>query len=397
MAIGDRALVSGTNFVVTIIVAKSVGVAQYGSFVLLSTVLLFSTGIQSALILNPMRVLAVSNDHAEEQRDTVNQAHLQIRLCLLLSLVVLAGGYFTDIPIALLSIFVVAVTLLQIQEFVRSTFLIRGNFSALLQLDGTSLTIRLGIVASAAIAGILDLRVAFAAMAVSFLFGVRFLCANLLGEASKSIRRVSVENWTHARWLLLETLLYSISVQAYLFIAARELGAEAAGGIGAIQNIFNAANVIQLGLIGYYTPALRRLWLRDAKTTWIQIVVRLALLLVSIMGFLTISLYWAGEEILEVIYKPEFAKYKSVVPLLGAFYCLGSINTVLNMAFRTADKPEIGFRAKLLSSIVALLAGIPLVQKFGIEGAASGLAITQIIWAIAYAISLSNLNIRTRS
>jgi O-antigen/teichoic acid export membrane protein len=53
----DQALVSGSNFVLGILLARYLGVAGYGQFALLWLIVLFFSSLQLAYIISPMLTL----------------------------------------------------------------------------------------------------------------------------------------------------------------------------------------------------------------------------------------------------------------------------------------------------------------------------------------------------
>ena len=57
--LSDQALISATNFATMVLLARALGPASFGSFVLVYTVLLFATELQGALVTQAHNVLGV--------------------------------------------------------------------------------------------------------------------------------------------------------------------------------------------------------------------------------------------------------------------------------------------------------------------------------------------------
>jgi len=66
-AISDQALVSGTNFLTNVIVARSLGISQFGIFALAWTAMLFFYSLQMALISAPMMSLGPKTPPADRR------------------------------------------------------------------------------------------------------------------------------------------------------------------------------------------------------------------------------------------------------------------------------------------------------------------------------------------
>ena len=82
-AIADQVLISGTNFVTMILLARGLNsAAAFGAFVLVHSILLFSNSIQSALVTQPHNVLGVSRHGADYVRYTSTSAVNQLAIVL---------------------------------------------------------------------------------------------------------------------------------------------------------------------------------------------------------------------------------------------------------------------------------------------------------------------------
>jgi len=93
LVLADQAMVSGVNFLVGILLARLLGVAEYGRFVLAFSAVLFLNSIQMSLILSPMMVLDEKKDQ-DEQPAYFGAVLLQQFCCALFSVILILGGGF---------------------------------------------------------------------------------------------------------------------------------------------------------------------------------------------------------------------------------------------------------------------------------------------------------------
>ena len=85
-ALADQFLISGTNFLTMILVARGLkSVSDFGVFVLVYSILLFSNSIQMALITQPHNVLGESRRGTDYVRYTASTAFNQLVLVLVLA------------------------------------------------------------------------------------------------------------------------------------------------------------------------------------------------------------------------------------------------------------------------------------------------------------------------
>src|SRR5689334_22285887 len=82
-ALSDQVLISGTNFVTMILVARGLGSpAEFGVFTLVYSALLFANLLQTSLVTQPLNVLGTARDGADYARYTTSTAISQFLLVL---------------------------------------------------------------------------------------------------------------------------------------------------------------------------------------------------------------------------------------------------------------------------------------------------------------------------
>src|SRR5215211_1544004 len=130
----DQGILSATNFITLVLLARSVSPAAFGLFTVVYTGFLIAGSIQGALITQPHNVLAATLEGREYVRYTTSAATMQLTLTGVLALVAVAlAAYFrtTDMQVAAL-LLAVAPTIVgwQMQEFVRRVLYTEGRMPA---------------------------------------------------------------------------------------------------------------------------------------------------------------------------------------------------------------------------------------------------------------------------
>jgi len=197
---------------------------------------------------------------------------------------------------------------------------------------------------------------------------------------------VLAENWNYGKWLLLETVSFSISSQIYLYLVAYWIDRQSAGAFNAVQNMLNTVNVLLIGIMSYTLPLARMRLIEGYYAIWRRLLLKVGTLLSSVT-FATVAIISIfSKYLLTLLYKPFYSDYSYLTYILALYYILMAVNTVFSTAFQTTNNPKIGFVAKFCSSIITLVLSYPLIMNLGITGAAIGLVLTQGIWFLVYMI-----------
>jgi O-antigen/teichoic acid export membrane protein len=161
---------------------------------------------------------------------------------------------------------------------------------------------------------------------------------------------------------------------------------QSAGALNAAQNLLNVVNVLLLGVISFAIPTARRKLIEFGYAVWRRWLLQVGFILVSISASVAVTMATFAKPLLAFVYTPFYAEYAFLMPVLAVYYCLLAANMVLSAAFNTARLPHVGFVAKSISAVLTLVISYPLLQKWGVMGAAVGLSATQAFWTLIYLI-----------
>jgi len=138
----DQALISASNFITTVVLARTLDPTDFGAFTLAYVVIMFTTSLQSALVTQPHNVLGTTYDGTAYRRYTTNTALSQFCLTVILVLIALpcavvarhAGWGIAPLLFPLIP----AVAAWQLQEFVRRVFYTERRLKAAFMNDFVS-------------------------------------------------------------------------------------------------------------------------------------------------------------------------------------------------------------------------------------------------------------------
>lgn len=388
LSIVDQGIVSLSNFLTGVFVARAVGVNEFGVYSLLYVSLMVLGGIQNALITGPIRVLGIRTpEHIEK-----GYFHAQLKLQLLLSCVLSIGVgcvilFISPINRPILSVFLVSLFFFQLQEFSRITNLTKFALWRLLFLDLLTHGLRLlalGLLSTyMALTAINTFWIIALTCAIGFMFNSMFQKRT---QQTLPLGEVATENWKYGRWILFEAIIFTISTQAYVYMMALWVDTQSAGALNAIVSLLNVVNIFQLGIMSFAIPRARLKLITYGYNAWKRWLLQVGLVLMigTVISMAFVAIF--AKPLLMNLYTPFFGTYAYLIPLLAVSYVLAAANTVLNAAFLTAQLPRVGFIAKLASGVLTLFLAYPIINRWGISGAVMGLVGTAASWTFVYLV-----------
>jgi O-antigen/teichoic acid export membrane protein len=388
LSVVDQALVSGGNFITGLLLGRYVAPEEFGAFVLAWTTMMIVMSIQNALFFTPMSVIGAQKDDVEGPQYFGSIFLVQVITGALLCLsIALVGFIFQAVNVIpnrytslLFVVFFSGIFLLS-QEFYRRLLLIKLDLRGALFNDVITNLLRISGILYLLRTGSLDAGNSLLVVGMTSSIGcvaghvrIKHLMKITLPRIGKDFR----ESWGFGKWVLAEMLPHTLSIQGYTYLTALLIGSAATAALGASQNILNATNVLIMAYANIATPVAAKRYAQGAKALS-QFMLKTGLLsAIPILGFYAITILFS-EDVLILVYNQNYAGYGPLLATCSIYFILSFFNRVLQIFFYAKRRPEIGFISKSASLIVMLLLSYPLIEHYGVYGAASGTVISQVI------------------
>jgi O-antigen/teichoic acid export membrane protein len=323
-AVADQVLVSGSNFLTGIILARLLGPAAFGVFVLLQAVMQYVNAFQVSLIFSPMLSNAPQMEEAQRTRYLRGVLALQLVLSALLAAAVYAlgtlGGLVSSAaalrPPTVLAL-TAAVFTFQLQDWLRRYYFVHQNSRAACLNDVVSYG---GQIVLLVVCALFDDD--FGLTDVFWVMAITSFLAFVLGYAASrapvrpafgDARMVLRDGWRTGRDYFIAWQLQWSGTQGVLLVGAGLLGAQAAGGVRAAQNIIGPINILFQAMENVVPVAAARHYKEgglDSLTAylWRNTAWGSALLLPVMLG-----LSLAAEPLTRLAYGAAYAGYASLV------------------------------------------------------------------------------------
>jgi O-antigen/teichoic acid export membrane protein len=385
----DQGLISGSNFVLSIVLARCLHPVHYGAYALAFSMLSLLSMMDQAVVLEPMSVFGGSKYRSGLRRYVGHLLRLQtaaagacVGLLLIGALGVYAARYSSELGLALcgagfatFSVLLLAFTRRALYLEYRSKTAAGGAilycallFAALLLLYRTGwlspFTAFLGISAAALAASILLLVCIRPTLRRSGV-GPELAVAN--------------EHWCYGRWALGSAVLTWISWNVWYTIAGGVSGLAATGTLKALLNL--AMPVIQS------CAALSLLVLpRTAQVAhaegWPGAKRQAAV--VGSLFTAGATLYWivvlmCRGPLITFLYSGRYGDIGNCLPWLAVASIATSTVVGPVSALRALERPSTVCLTFFISSFAALAVGIPATRAYGVGGAIAGIVICSLL------------------
>lgn len=385
-AIADQMLISGTNFVTMILMARGLeSAADFGVFVLVYSILLFSNSLQMALVTQPHNVLGVSRIGRDYVRYTSSTAFNQLGLVLVLATLVLVAWVISkyigwqDAPMLL----AMAPTIIawQLQEFMRRVLYTERRTSIAFALDvvsygGQALAIS-ALWWNNRLTGSAALYAITAASTISILIGFWKLRSSL---ALQYDLQVTKENWHFGKWLAGGYLIGNwLSSQLLVFLAAGLLGTWAAGILRAIHTVFGPMRILAQAFSATLPTKLAKTLQSEGPTGFGREVARAFLVVIPLFGVYCILVALLSGQILTFAFGNAYAGYEGVLVLYSFSAFVSYLTIVFSANLRATRRTRSIFMCELCATLVVVPVSGLLIPILGLYGVVFGMIFTDLL------------------
>jgi len=382
----DQLIFSGSNFVLTFVLARKLGIADFGLFssVLLATYLL--VGICNSVLVQPFQI-SVAKKFTNKSLGFVLQS-LLVLLGVFASLMFLVkllpfssiGFYKTHF----LSIVTFSSAYI-LQDFLRKILLALDRVKLVLMIDCIFLIVfpviwfqeDLDLKQSLFVIGIVN--------GIASLPGAWFCIKN--SKFSFKNKELFNYHFKEGKWLFSASVLQWFSGNFFTLVAGVYLGINALGALRLVQSFFGIINVILQTVENYYLPKTAKLYFQnkteEKKELYLNMLKGMMVLATVITGFFMFS-----DSIMVLIGGEKYEQYGFVVKLVSVLYFVILYSYPVRISIRVMEQNKAFFVGYCISFVFSV-ASFHFLLKYGaLYGAVAGLLINQIVMIVYWKILL---------
>jgi O-antigen/teichoic acid export membrane protein len=388
-AVLDQGLISGSNFLLTILLARWLAPEQYGAYALSFAIFVFFSFLQQGLYLEPMSVFGPSI-YRNSQRDYLGTliwlqgapAGAAIALGLLVIAIFLHNdaGFF---QMALLGMAFSAPCVL-LYWFSRRAFYLQLRPGS--AVGGALLYCGILLIGVWFLFrnGLLSPFIAFVAMGVAALTTSVWQLWHLRPILFKSkntleLWEVGRRHWNYGRWAILGSLFIWIPWSVYYPVVAHFSGLAEVANLRALLNLTLPVTQTLSAFTLLFLPHASHVGEQEcwagAKALALKITAFFAV--GAVVYWLPVCLFRAP--LLRFLYAGHYSEIARLVPWIGFASILSGVALGPTIAFRAMRSPSTVSFFYFVSSAVSLAFGIPATRLYGIPGAVACLLLSNFV------------------
>lgn len=379
--LADQVVVSAAAFATNLLLAKALGLQQFGIFSLVGLIQFFCLSISMGITTQVYQVVYPTKSIEEQKKYTTNLFYILL-VCLIgfLALGILFFAttqfYFYEYKATILvSIF--STLLFLLQDFIRKVLLTQLLFKKAFIIDVITNIAQLGILLILWIMNLLTLNIAIV------IVGATFIPSIILGlfwiKPTKLVKRDLLQIWreqkTKTGWLLMSNLLQWGTGYFFVIAASWWVGAAALGALRLAQYIFGLLNVVLQAFENYVLPKASASSSNN-PSAYLKVIAR-KMLLFMLPILVTLAIF--GKQILVLAGGKECEPFAYVMYGMSAIYLLITIGYPVRIGIRSQQLNQQYFKGYILSMIFSVTTVYWLLHNFQLIGVLAGLFIIQCI------------------
>lgn len=402
----DQGMVSGSNFVIGILIARFLGIEQFGVYGFIFLIYLFCLGLQQAFFVIPLYSLGPAYSPDLKKAYLSSLFIIQTAFALVFSIICFLGLIFIPISISpkiqeLGGLIALTALFVLLQDFIRRLFLFQGFLKSLILLDSIAYAFQIILLALMYALDQFNLEICIKVICFSMLISVIYGFYKIRKPEFKLrvIKDTLNRHWIFSKWLLARAILTYSSGNFFIIAAGTILGPVAIGAIKMGQNLHGLMNVIFLAIENHVPIVSADLFRQKGKAalySYLKTMTLKSLFVCSILG-MTVLIF--STWLISNLYGNDYQEYAYVLIWFAIINLLVCISMPLRFALRTFEKTKSLFFATSLSALFGLLLAYPLIEIFQMDGLLFGLVVSQLIMILylAYSVLLSGKQVLQRA
>ena len=392
LALLDQGLISGSNFLIGILLARWLVPEQYGAYALAFSIFLFAAGFHNALLLEPMSVFGPASYGKCLPAYLGKLLGLHSALVLLLASLVGAGVAILHhstlgrgLAAPLWGVCIATPTILFFWLCRRAAYV---KLAPSLAAGGASayclavISLLLAAKALGWVSGFAAFLIqAVAATAAGGLLLI-FLRPRLASQSGPSGSEVARQHWRYGRWAVGTQFVYWLSGNAYYVIVAAFVRMEDVAALRALQNFTLPFSQFLSALSLLVLPWASARFAEEGGQGFERRIRQITLLFVGGASAYFAVLWLFGGRIMAILYAGRYTEFAYLLPLVAAPVLVLAASQGSTIAVQAMQFPRDIFIAYTLAGVATVVAGIPLTHYWGLPGAAVGILVSYLTFFV---------------
>jgi O-antigen/teichoic acid export membrane protein len=385
----DQGIVSATNFLTSVIIARACSKDQFGLYILCLSIILILSDIQTYLVSTPYMVFSPHLHDRENALYTGSTLIHQIAIGLLsiififmLNLIPYFGFISTSGLELLLRILALIICFVLLRNYIRQLCFAKKRIVEVLIYDVIIFIIQLGLLYLVYQKGRITVYLSFLIIGLaSSILSVIWILLNT-NQFKVDFTKVYSDlkrNWTIGKWFCASGIIWTISLNLYPWILAAYNDSSVAGIWAACMGVVGLLNPLLIGGQNVVGPEIMHRYAKSGIFEMTKFVLRVIPGFFVLLLVFTIPIIFFGDDLVSLIYGEKYRGYGSIVKILVPNLLITATMFSLSRSLFAIERANIDFVINLTAIIIQITFGVWLISNFGIIGAAYGYLSTKMI------------------
>lgn len=385
--LADQILVSGTSFLSNILIARFLGVDDYGQFALLWILILFFTSIQTALLISPLMSLAPKYPD-QEKGGYFGSVFIQQLIFGFFCVTISAAGmviYLEILQSSTISFLLLpisfAIFFIQLQDFLRRIYFANGQPKKAFRNDAIAHMGKLALLFILFQTGRIDTAAILWVIAISA--GLACLTTlDLLRTfdwTMSSFIEIVGRHWESSKWLTLSALMQWLSGNLFVITAGSLLGTAAVGAIKAGQNIMGVSHILFQGLENLVPIKASKILHENGALSLQRYLKKITIFGSVATLFIALFFSFKPEFWMTLFFGEEFSGYGFLLRGYALIYVCTFFIMPIRIFLRSHERTFPIFISYIVTTVVSILLSVPVISSFGLRGVIYGTLVITIV------------------
>jgi len=388
-SLADQAMVSGSNVLTGILLARFLGTDGFGEYTLAWAILLFVAAIHLALVVGSM--MSIGPKQSEEDVASYWGAVIVQNLAFAVvgAAVVFTGArvshlFFPTWDMADSALPLAAATFAVVwQEFFRRYFYTRDRSGLAFGVDALRYAIQIALllILFLRFPGTLDTQGALWIVAISAA-APALLSPFFLGVVDFHRERVwpvLVRHYESGKWMVISAPFDWASEYVFFFVTGSVLATADVGALRASQNIAAMTSILFLSLLNVVPQRAARHLHTGGRASMDAYLRRVTIMGAALTGGVCLVIAAVPEFWLGLLFGSEFVGYGEIVRWWALVYTVNFFVLPLRSGLRALEATQPVFTARIVASVFAVAVAWFLVSWLGLRGAPIGVLATKVV------------------
>jgi O-antigen/teichoic acid export membrane protein len=388
--VADQAAISGSNFVISILLGRWLSPSHYGAYALAFAIFILLTRVYQALLLEPLAIFGGSA--YEPCLQGYIKVLVRIHLAMTALIVVALGlgsvlahyaGHTDGLAGALAGVTLATPCVLLFWMARRAFYFEISPARAALGSLIYFVMVVAGLFWGHA-RGWIGPFTAFLLMGVAAALTAVFLFRQLahvlpVGRPGPHWREVWRRHWGYGRWALAASIASWLPAYFYYPLLGAVQGMASAGELKALMNLVSPVNQTLAALSMLFIPHAARVHGRHGTGGSRGLSVKLTLVTVGMTVAYWVVVILLKRPVFDLFYGAKYLGILNLVPVVAVGSLLWSAAHGPSIVLRGMESPQSLFFAYAAASGISLLIGIPATWRFGLAGGVWGMNISDAV------------------